>query len=106
MLTQGQCGAEWPGIHRALNGVVHLLSVLTLIPAKSVRAGTILPSLLSPNKCLSTVFFDKSQTKGRRSRKERKSRYQEIPEGLIEMIQVREKKVGFRVEQGEAGRGL
>lgn len=71
MLTQGQCGAEWPGIHRALNGVVHLLSVLILIPAKSVRAGTICPSLLFLNKCLSTVFFDKSQTKGGRNRKKK-----------------------------------
>lgn len=82
-----RCGAEWPGIQKAPNSVVSLSSALTLIPAKSVQAGTILPSLLFPHRCLSTVFLDKSQTRGRRNRKERKDRYQEITEELIKMIQ-------------------
>lgn len=97
------------GIQKALNSAVSLSSALTLIPAKSVQAGTIFPSLLFPHRCLSTVFLDQSQTKGRRNRKERKKQVSGNTRGTdqnytSELEKWAAEQVRFRVEQGEAKR--
>lgn len=111
VLIQGQHVAEWLGIKKALNSVGSLSCVNLDSQLKVCRHTH--TSFLA-HQCLSIVFLDESQTKGRRNRKEKKkSRYQEIPKELIKMIQMRKKGLQSRyvlvscmIRQEERGDGI